>query len=180
MRRWFSLAAVLVALVYPETGFADTPAQVYSDFANDGALNCGHSRSALRGVLSDASIQQYGDPYTSLGLKLAVRKQLAGGCRPARTASSSGGDSAASGGGSATPSSPGPPPQGSTEPSAPDHGGNGNGGDDSSGQPTKQAVDDAAVGSNQHGWMVLLGVVLLLVVLGSGGWAAKRAYSDPR
>src|SRR5918994_365085 len=81
MRKWLSVAALLAALTCAGPAAADTPAQVYSDFAEDGVLSCGHSRGALKGVLSDASLHQYGDPYTYLGLKLAVRKQLAGGCR---------------------------------------------------------------------------------------------------
>src|SRR5215203_2171893 len=81
MRRLSSLAACLAALAFAGVAGADTPPDVYSDFAEDGSLSCGHSRAALKGVLTDASIQQYGDPLTFLGLKLAVRKQLAGSAR---------------------------------------------------------------------------------------------------
>jgi hypothetical protein len=56
------------------------PARIYSDFARDGVLSCGHSEADLRAVLNDASIYQYGDPITLNGLKLAIRKQLANGC----------------------------------------------------------------------------------------------------
>ena len=81
MRKWASVA-VLAALVGARTPRSpSTPPKVYSDYAADGVLSCGHSRAALKGVLNDASIHQYGDPLTFVGLKLAVRKQLAGGCR---------------------------------------------------------------------------------------------------
>jgi hypothetical protein len=56
------------------------PADVYSDFARDGALSCTHSEADLRAVLDDASIYQYCDPVTLGRLKLAIRRQLARGC----------------------------------------------------------------------------------------------------
>ena len=86
MRKWSSVAACLAALAFVGAAGADTPPDVYSDFALDGSLSCGHSRAALKGVLTDATIHQYGDPLTFLGLKLAVRKQLAGSCRRAEPA----------------------------------------------------------------------------------------------
>jgi hypothetical protein len=152
---------------------ADNPPGVYSDYATDGVLSCGHSRAALRGVLNDASIQQYGDPLTILGLKLAVRKQLAGGCRRKERATLPIGSAARSGG--TTPPSAAPPsnPGSSTKPSS---------------QRPKQPPANAgaevqagalgAAGDGRDGWMVLLGVALLLVTLGSGGWAARRAFND--
>ena len=80
MRTCFSLIAIVAAIAYAEPALADTPPDVYSDFAEDGVLNCGHSKSAMKGILNDASIHQYGDPLTFLQLKLAIRRQLAGGC----------------------------------------------------------------------------------------------------
>jgi cobalamin biosynthesis Mg chelatase CobN len=56
------------------------PGDVYNDFVQDGKLNCNHSRADLEGVLRSGSINQYGDPLTLMRLKLAVRRQLAGGC----------------------------------------------------------------------------------------------------
>src|SRR5215207_4977895 len=81
MRKWSSVTVVVVALAAPTTALAEGPPEVYSDFAEDGVLSCGHSRSALKATLNDASIHQYGDPLTFTGLRLAIRKQLAGGCR---------------------------------------------------------------------------------------------------
>src|SRR5215218_11314573 len=81
MRKWASGLVAIAALCCAAPALADEPASVYSDFAGDGVLNCGHSRSALNGVLNDASLYQYGDPLTMLQLKFVIRKQLEGGCR---------------------------------------------------------------------------------------------------
>lgn len=56
------------------------PGVVYNDFAQDGVLSCNHPRADLQAVLRSGSINQYGDPLTLARLKLAIRKQLAGGC----------------------------------------------------------------------------------------------------
>src|ERR671935_584855 len=82
MRAQIRLAAIVVAFACL-TGVADAggPGDVYNDFAQDGKLSCNHSRADLLAVLRSGSINQYGDPYTLARLKLAARKQLAGGCR---------------------------------------------------------------------------------------------------
>jgi hypothetical protein len=171
MRKWASLAVVAAALVGAGAAFADNPPAVYSDYAQDGVLSCGHSRGALKGVLNDASFQQYGDPLTMLGLRLAVRKQLAGGCRreeraalpigtTAATAPPSTGGTGSSGSSGAKRNRQGP----EAAPPAPD------------GQPS--ASEDLASSDRQDGRLVLLGVALLLVTLASGGLAARRAFSD--
>src|SRR5215212_9151568 len=67
--------------------YAGGPGDVYNDYAADGKLSCNHSRADLRSVLRSGSLNQYGDPYTLAGLKLAVRRQLAGGCRRSSAAS---------------------------------------------------------------------------------------------
>jgi hypothetical protein len=77
-----SLIAVVIAFAFATgAAYADGPADVYNDYAQDGQLSCSHSRSALQNVLRSGSINQYGDPYTLARLKLAIRRQLAGGCR---------------------------------------------------------------------------------------------------
>src|SRR5215218_597009 len=81
MRRSVSAFVVLAGLAFAASALADSPVDVYNDFASDGTLSCGHSRAALKGALNDASLQQYGDPLTSMQMKLAIRKQLASGCR---------------------------------------------------------------------------------------------------
>jgi hypothetical protein len=173
MRKWVSFAAILAAFAAADSGLADTPPAVYSDFAEDGVLSCGHSRSTLKGVLNDASLHQYGDPLTFIGLKLAVRKQLAGGCRRSDR-------SGALGSGGRSPAAFAPQTDDTTK---------------SSGAKTKKpprkkerslseskglSAAGATTGVQQDGWMILVGVALLLLTLGSGGWAARRAFTDQR
>jgi hypothetical protein len=175
MRKWSSLAVVVAALVAAgAAAAADTPPGVYSDYAADGVLSCGHSRAALRGVLNDASIQQYGDPLTLLGLKLAARKQLAGGCRREERATLPIGSAARSAGTTLPPSQPQSDEGSRRQPS---------GGRPSPQKPPAGSAADTqaalgAAGDGRDGWMVLLGVALLLVTLGSGGWAARRAFNE--
>jgi hypothetical protein len=174
MRRWASALAILACLVCAEPALADSPAAVYSDFAEDGVLSCGHSRSALKGALNDASLHQYGDPLTFIQVKLAIRKQLAGSCRR-RTASRP------RGGTSPTPGEPGPEAPGPTQSTGPkskqqqpQRSENENPGSQATAPGSKDASDDR----RQSGGMVLLGVGLLLLTLASGGWAARRAFDD--
>jgi cobalamin biosynthesis Mg chelatase CobN len=83
MRTRGSLAAITVAAtVAVGVAHADSgPGAVYNDFAQDGVLSCSHSRADLVAALRSGSLNQYGDPLTLARLKLAIRKQLAGGCR---------------------------------------------------------------------------------------------------
>jgi hypothetical protein len=170
MRRWASTVAVLAGLVFAAPALADSPAQIYTDFASDGTLSCGHSRAALRAALHDASLQQYGDPLTSLQMKLAIRKQLAGSCSLIASERPTGRTGAQS--------SPRVLPSEPTDPRQARKRQRGS----SSEEPTREAKELAAtsssVGSKQSGGMILLGIGLLLVALGSGGWAARRALGD--
>jgi hypothetical protein len=91
-----SLAAIVVAVAcLTGVAYAGGPGDVYKDFAQDGKLSCNHSRANLLAVLRSGSIDQYGDPYTLARLKLAIRRQVAGGCR--RHSGSSGGKVQSSG-----------------------------------------------------------------------------------
>ena len=179
MRKWASVVAVLAALTASGTAEADTPPDVYSDYAEDGVLSCGHSRAALKGVLNDAGIHQYGDPLTFLGLKLAVRQQLAGGCRREQRAvlpigSASGGEGPPTASGGDTDASAGAKERsGSSKPVRPSEDPS-----TSSGEDRAEALPEGALSSGQDGWMLLLGVMLLLLTLGSGGWAARRVFND--
>src|SRR5207248_10941124 len=83
MRTRASAAAIVTAWALA-TGVAyggGGPGAVYNDYAADGVLSCSHSHADLEAVLRSGSLNQYGDPRTLARLKLAVRKQLAGGCR---------------------------------------------------------------------------------------------------
>ena len=93
MRTRASVAAIVTAcaltagVAYGSGG----PSAVYNDYAADGVLSCSHSRTDLEAVLRSGSLNQYGDPLTLTGLKLAVRRRLAGGCRASSSASPSAG-----------------------------------------------------------------------------------------
>jgi hypothetical protein len=116
--------ALWVVLVAGAAAAESGPARVYSDFAQDGTLECGHSEADLRAVLNDASIYQYGDPVTLNRLKLEIRRQLEEGSCP--------------------------------------------------------GIGSEESGGLTGGLLLLVGSVLLLLTLGSGGWAARRAYQARR
>jgi hypothetical protein len=79
MRRRASLVLVTVACATASAAYAGGPGDVYTDFAQDGKLSCNHSRGDLESALRSGTLNQYGDPLTLARMKLAVRKQLAGG-----------------------------------------------------------------------------------------------------
>jgi hypothetical protein len=164
---------LLAGLVFAPAALADSPVDVYNDFASDGTLSCSHSRAALKGALKDASIQQYGDPLTSVQMKLAIRKQLAGGCRviasvrPAGTRSSPG------------ESSPGTVPSKQTNnKQGARKGPGGSDSEESTGQAVAPIKTSGSAAGKHSGGMILLGISLLLLALGSGGWAARRSFGD--
>jgi hypothetical protein len=95
MRGLASLVALVAGLLVAAPAAAD-PGDVYVDYASDGTLSCGHSRADLEGILTDASVNEYGDPLTLLRLKIAVRRQLNGGCEAAGGAPAEPGSPAAS------------------------------------------------------------------------------------
>ncbi len=124
MFRRCSVLAVLAALAFVPTASAADPGAVYSDYAQDHVLSCNHSQADLRAALTDATLNQYGDPYTLIGLQRAIRKQLAGGC----------------------------------------------------GNTTTTLVGTDRGGTGAVGTVALaVGSGLALLVLGAGGWAARRA-----
>src|SRR3954454_13637525 len=58
-----SLIAGLALILVP-AAMGGGPGDVYNDYAADGVLSCNHPRSDLENVLKDATLNQYGDPYT--------------------------------------------------------------------------------------------------------------------
>ena len=75
MRKWVSLLAVLAGLAFTQSALADSPAAVYSDFAEDGVLSCGHSRSALKGALNDASLYSTSTGIRSPSYRRSLRSE---------------------------------------------------------------------------------------------------------
>ena len=170
MRKWSSVAACLAALAFAGAAGADTPPDVYSDFAEDGSLSCGHSRAALKGSdrRLDLPVRRSADVprpqargATAIGRELPSRATGSGGRRVAsrwdlrRPAIRTSRVRAAR---SRRAKAEGRPP--TTERS----------------QEEEQAVRLDVPSSGGDGRMTLLGVVLLLLTLGSG-WAARRAFT---
>jgi hypothetical protein len=114
-------AVVLAALWFAPAAAATDPARIYTDFGLDGKLSCKYSPKDLEAALHDATLNEYGDPYTIAGLKLAIRRQLAGSCSYAHKAS---------------------------------------------GAPRSRSI--------------LIGGSAFLVLLGAGGWLARRAVGESR
>ena len=80
---------MLAALWLAPGATAADPTSIFSDYMLDGKLSCKYSRADLNGALLDATLSQYGDPYTIAGFKKAIRRQLApGGCARANAGSS--------------------------------------------------------------------------------------------
>jgi hypothetical protein len=149
------------------------PGAVYNDFAQDGKLSCNHSRADLEAVLRSGSLNQYGDPLTLDRLKLAVRKQLAGGCR--RTSGSrrngTGGAGAPSGGGTG-----GGQNTGSSK-GSPGHPRNGG----SKFVPPSQAAAgrSSSSGGDNTSFVASRGLIIgfLVAALAFGGWLTKNALA---
>jgi hypothetical protein len=173
-----SLAAVVAAYACGwATGVAHAgggPGAVYNDFAQDGKLSCNHSRADLEAVLRSGSLNQYGDPLTLDRLKLAVRKQLAGGCR--RTSGSrrngTGGAGTSAGGGTG-----GGQNTGSTSGSQ----GHPRGGSGSNFAPPSQAAAGRAPSSSgdNESFVASRGLIIgfLVAALAFGGWLTKHALA---
>jgi hypothetical protein len=169
-------AAILVASAYVSgVAYAGGPGDVYNDFASDGKLSCNHSRADLRNVLRSGSLNQYGDPYTLAGLKLAVRRQLSGGCRQSsadsRTATSTTGGQP-NGNGTTHHESAGNPGSKRTGPGKRPH-------EDSTG-PSPPSQASAGISNGGNGafvWERVLVAGLLAGGLAIGGWLTRRALT---
>jgi hypothetical protein len=172
MRTRASLAAIVAVCVCAsatDVARADGgPGAVYNDFAQDGKLSCNHSRADLEAVLRSGALNQYGDPLTLARLKLAVRKQLAGGCR--RTTGSRQNET---GGGGAT--------RGGTTGGGPKPGSSkGSRSHSRTGGSTFVPPSKAATGGGDNASFVAsrgLIIGLLIAALAFGGWLTKHALA---
>jgi hypothetical protein len=175
MRTRTRLGAIVVAFAcLTGVAYAGGPGGVYNDFAQDGKLSCNHSRADLEAVLRSGSLNQYGDPLTLARLKLAVRKQLAGGCRRTNGSGPNGTGGAGTSGGGAT---GGGQNTGSSK-GAPGHPRR-NGG--SKFAPPSQAARGRSPSSGAHNASFVAGrgliVGLLVAALAFGGWLTKHALA---
>jgi len=164
-----SLAAIVVACVWAAGAYAGGPGDVYNDFAADGVLSCKHSRADLVAVIRSGSLYQYGDPYTLARLKLAARKQLAGGCRrPSRSRQDENGGAGAPGG---TGDGTGGQTGGGQSEGSPGHGRQNP--PEASPKPTASAEGDNA--SFVMGRGLIVGA--LIAALAFGGWLTKHGLA---
>ena len=177
MRARTNLAAIVVALAcLTGAAYAGGPGDVYNDFAQDGKLSCNHSRADLRAVLRSGSINQYGDPYTLARLKLAIRRQLAGGCRAGSRGREAGSGTGAGAGrvrGSGT-------TKRGTAGKRSGHTRSGNRPNVGSGQSPRQSAAQAAVSNQGNGGFFsdsALVAGLLVGGLAIGGWLTRRALA---
>jgi hypothetical protein len=167
-RRASAVAAAVALGVVPAAAASNPVPALYNDFASDGVLSC-HSKADLRAVLADATLQQYGDPSTMIGLKLAAHKQLAGGCGQSRS--------------STPPGSSGSTADRQRGTSQATHSKKGDKNDNGKRAPRTAAAPPRSEASGVDGptdKRMLLGTGLLLLTLATGGWAARRAFNGKR
>jgi hypothetical protein len=67
---------VLVVLSLSTVAFAQTPQDIYNDYAQDGKLDGNYTNAQLQAYLSDANIHQYGEPATLTALDALVNKMI--------------------------------------------------------------------------------------------------------
>ena len=164
-----SLAAIVAACVWAAGAYAGGPGDVYNDYAADGVLSCKHSRADLVAVIRSGSLNQYGDPYTLARLKLAARKQLAGGCpHPSRSRQDENGGAGAPGGtGDQTGcQTGGGQPKGSR-------------GHDRQKPPEASPRPTASAGEDNASFVMGRGLIVgaLVAALAFGGWLTKRGLA---
>ena len=168
-RRRASLAAIVAACVWAAGAYAGGPGDVYNDFAADGVLSCNHSRADLVAAIRSGSLNQYGDPYTLARLKLAARKQLAGGCRhPSRSRQDeNGGAGAPSGTGGTTGSGESKGSSGHARSNRPGP------------QPESAPAPAASTGGDNASFVAGRGVIVfaLVAALALGGWLTKHGLA---
>jgi hypothetical protein len=172
MRTRVSFLLVALAAVTASAAQAGGPGAVYTDFAQDGKLSCGHSRADLEAALRSGTLNQYGDPLTLARMKLAVRKQLAGGCKQ-RSAST-----AASGSGTRTTGTATTPTSTGSGGATPEHAKSKPAHRDASAQD--RSIQRAGPSSDGNGSFLAgrgLVIGLLAGAVALGGWLTKHALS---
>jgi hypothetical protein len=177
MRGRTRLAVVVIALACSAgIAHADGPGDVYNDFAQDGKLSCNHSRADLLAVLRSGSINQYGDPYTLARLKLAVRRQLAGGCH---AGSHRAGNGFVAGSGAGRGSGSGANSTGTTGKHVGSTGAKSRSSTDSGRSEPKSGSPSAASTEGNGDFATDRALLGLLLVggLGLGGWLTKRTLA---
>jgi hypothetical protein len=162
-----SLVLATVACVTASTAYAGGPGDVYTDFAQDGKLSCNHSRSDLDAALRSGTLNQYGDPLTLARMKLAVRKQLAGGgCQRGSSSRSVGRGTTT---GTPTRTTGG---AGENQKSNPKTG-------PTSGEPPRPGQRGGTVSQDNGSFLAGRGLIigLLAAAVAFGGWLTKHALS---
>jgi hypothetical protein len=173
VRRFASAAAVALAAAIAAGGAAagGGPGGVYNDFVHDGKLSCNHSHADLEAALRSGTLNQYGDPYELARLRLAIRRQLAGGCRrgagalgSTSSARSGAGTQVAGGGQRATPKRGKHHRIPAKQPAA---------------TAGSQRTRVSSVGGSGGSFLATRGLILLglVVALGLGGWLTRRALA---
>jgi hypothetical protein len=165
-----SLVLVTVSCVTASVAYAGGgPGAVYTDFAQDGKLSCNHSRSDLDAALRSGTLNQYGDPLTLARMKLAVRKQLVGGCRPRGSSRSAGGGTPT---GTPTPTTTSGGGAGENQKSNPEHA-------PTLGGPQTLVEPSGSVSQDNGSFLAGRGLIigLLAAAVAFGGWLTKHALS---
>jgi hypothetical protein len=172
MRTRASLVVIVVAFAAASAAYAaGGPGDVYTDFAQDGKLSCDHPRSDLEAALRSGTLNQYGDPLTLARMKLAVRKQLAGGCQRGSSSKSVGGGTTTvtptqtTGGGGAGDNQRSNPKNGTTP-----------------GEPPPPVQRGGTVSQDNGSFLAGRGLIigLLAAAVALGGWLTKHALSARR
>jgi hypothetical protein len=75
-------ALVGLALFGLQSAAAATPGQIYRDYADNGRIDGAYSTADLKAAQMNASVQGYGNPNVTVGIKGAIAERIA----PARPA----------------------------------------------------------------------------------------------
>ena len=66
----------LLGLMAVSTAAAASPREIYADYADNGRLDQTYSAGDLRRALADTTIQGYGKPTVTAGLRPSIQQQL--------------------------------------------------------------------------------------------------------